>query len=85
MVSIPNSKLAYGDIENYAARERMLYHPDLPLSYDTSPEQMETIMQNLREFLDQDKDLVRESNRVQFTEFSKHALIINAAYLCQYQ
>ncbi len=36
LVSVPNSIIAHGAIENYSAREKILYHPDLPLRYDTT-------------------------------------------------
>ena len=31
LVSVPNCIIAHGAIENFSKREKMLYHPDLPL------------------------------------------------------
>ena len=76
-VSIPNSKLAYGEIENYSVREKMLYHPDLPLRYDTTPEQMQAITSGITAMLMEEKGIIQESARVRFTEFDKHSMIIN--------
>ncbi len=76
MVSIPNSLLAYGEIENYSVRKKMLYHPDLPLRYDTTSEQMQAITSGITAMLKQEKDIIQESARVRFTEFDKHSMII---------
>jgi MscS family membrane protein len=75
-VSIPNSTIAYGEIENYAVRKKMLYHPDLPLRYDTTPEQMQAITSGIVAMLGTQKNIIQESARVRFTEFDKHSMIV---------
>jgi len=76
MVSIPNSKMAYGEIENYSVRKKMLYHPGLPIRYDTTPEQMQAITSGITAMLKEEKAIIQESARVRFTEFDDQSMII---------
>jgi MscS family membrane protein len=78
LVSIPNCIIAHGAIENYSARETMLYHPELPLRYDTSQEKMATIIQLIGEMARSHEGVVTDSVRIQFTEFSEDSMIIKA-------
>jgi len=78
LVSIPNCLIAHGAIENYSAREKMLYHPELPLRYDTSREQMQTIIDEISEMTSKHDGVISESVRIRFTEFSENSMIIKA-------
>jgi MscS family membrane protein len=76
MVSIPNSQMAYGEIENYAVRETMLHHPFILLRYDSTPEQVKTLMKNLSDFLYEDEGVVSDKVRVRFTDYQEHGILI---------
>lgn len=78
LVSVPNCLIAHGAIENYSAREKMLYHPELPLRYDTSREQMQTIMEGIDELARSHEQVLEKSVRIRFTEFSENSMIIKA-------
>jgi MscS family membrane protein len=78
LVSVPNCIIAHGAIENYSAREKMLYHPDLPLRYDTSLEQMQTIVDGIDAMARSHEKVIEKSVRIRFTEFSENAMIIKA-------
>ena len=78
LVSVPNCIIAHGAIENYSAREKMLYHPELPLRYDTSPEKMQAIMGQIHQLAHDHEGVISESVRIRFTEFSENAMIIKA-------
>jgi len=78
LVSVPNCIIAHGAIENYSAREKMLYHPELPLRYDTSREQMETIIAAIDQMARDHKGVITNSVRIQFTEFAENCMIIKA-------
>lgn len=78
LVSVPNYLLAHGAIENLSARETMLYHPDLPLRYDTSREQMQTIIDNIDAMARDHEKVVNDQVRIRFTEFAENAMIIKA-------
>jgi len=78
LVSVPNCLIAHGAIENYSAREKMLYHPELPLRYDTSAEQMQAIIAAIHELASNHEDVITKSVRIRFTEFSENSMIIKA-------
>ena len=78
LVSVPNCLIAHGAIENYSAREKMLYHPELPLRYDTSQKQMQTIIDGIDSMARNHEDVIESSVRIRFTEFSENAMIIKA-------
>jgi len=78
LVSVPNCIIAHGAIENYSAREKMLYHPELPLRYDTSSEQMQTIIDGINTMAREHEKVIDSSVRIRFTEFAENAMIIKA-------
>ncbi|MBE9548805.1 MAG: mechanosensitive ion channel [Proteobacteria bacterium] len=78
LVSIPNCIIAHGAIENYSAREKMLYHPELPLRYDTSADQMHTIINGIDKLARSHAKVIEKSVRIRFTEFTENAMIIKA-------
>jgi len=78
LVSVPNCIIAHGAIENYSAREKMLYHPELPLRYDTSREQMQTIIDEIGEMASEHDGVISKSVRIRFTEFAENSMIIKA-------
>jgi MscS family membrane protein len=78
LVSVPNCIIAHGAIENYSAREKMLYHPELPLRYDTSREQMQAIIDEISELASEHDGVISKSVRIRFTEFSENSMIIKA-------
>ena len=78
LVSVPNCLIAHGAIENYSAREKMLYHPELPLRYDTSRQQMQTIIDEIHQLAAEHDGVISSSVRIRFTEFSENSMIIKA-------
>ena len=56
----------------------MLYHPDLPLRYDTSGEQMRTIIAGIEKMARAHEKVIASTVRVRFTEFTENAMIIKA-------
>jgi MscS family membrane protein len=78
LVSVPNCIVAHGAIENYSSREKMLYHPSLQLRYDTTTEQMQTIIENINDMARNHEKVIEDSVRIRFTEFSENAMIIKA-------
>jgi len=78
LVSVPNCLIAHGAIENYSKREKMLYHPDLPLRFDTTLEQMQTVIDGIDGMARAHVKVMEDSVRVRFVQFSENALIIKA-------
>jgi len=78
LVSVPNCLIAHGAIENYSAREKMLYHPELPLRYDTSLEQLQTIIDAIDQMARDQQGVLTKTVRIRFTEFAENSMIIKA-------
>ncbi len=78
LVSVPNSIIAHGEIENISARQKILYHPALPLRYDTTREQMQAIIDGIDAMARSHERVIGDSVRVRFTEYSENAMIIKA-------
>ena len=70
--------MAYRITGMSSAREKVLYHPDLPLRYDTSLEQMQSIVDVIGAMARNHEKVIEDSVRIRFTEFSKHSMIIMA-------
>ncbi len=76
LVYIPNSRIAYVEVENISAREKIRFWPTLRLRYDTTPEQLRTLMNNILEMLEQHEQVYDEPLRVRLTEFDQDAILV---------
>jgi MscS family membrane protein len=76
VVSVPNSRLAYEDIENISARKNVWYQPLIRMRIDTSPEQMQDIVARIRQMLIDDERVLNDVLRVQFRQFGEYSLDI---------
>ena len=82
LVAIPNHRLVNEPIDNISARGNIWYHPILRLRYDTSPEQLRQVLEDIRELLSSHERVLQDNHRVRFNEFAKHAMQIEVfAYL----
>jgi len=76
VVSIPNSRLAYSEIENLSFREKIRYWPTIRLRYDTSTAQLKAISQNIRTMLEDTERVYEDPLRVRFTDFDEDAVLL---------
>lgn len=76
VVSIPNGDLASQRIENFALRDRFLFHQTIGVSYDIDASGMEQALGALRDILAQSDDVIDEEARVRFHGFGDSALDI---------
>jgi len=74
VVSVPNSRLAYEDIENISARRNVWYQPLIRLRIDTSAEQMREVVTRIRQMLIDDERVLNDVLRVQFRQFGEYSL-----------
>ena len=82
LVAIPNHRLVNEPIDNISARGNIWYHPILRLRYDTTPEQLRQVLEDIRELLSSHEQVLQDNHRVRFKEFAKHAMQIEVfAYL----
>ncbi len=74
--AIPNAQLASEPIDNISARQKILYRPILRLRYDTTPEQILQIVDNISELLGSHKQILQDGHRVRFKEIADDALLV---------
>jgi len=76
LVHIPNARIAIMEIENLSAREKIRYWPTLRLRYDTTAEQLRTVLSNIVAMLKQHERVHDDPIRVRFAEFDEDAILI---------
>ena len=82
LIAVPNAKLANEPIDNISARSKILYRPTLRLKYNTSPEQLQSILNGIREMLGTHDRVLKDGHRARFKEIAEDALLVEVyAYL----
>ena len=82
VIAIPNAQLANEPIDNISARKKIRYRPFLRLRYDTTPEQIQAVLDGIREMLKSHERVLPDSQRARFYEIADDALLIETnAYL----
>jgi len=82
LIAIPNARLANEPIDNISARSKILYRPVLRLRYDTTPEQLQHILDGIRELFSAHHRIHQDNHRVRFKEIADDALLVEVyAYL----
>ncbi len=76
LIAAPNAKVASEPIDNISARERILYWPKLRLRYDTTPEQIQQVLQGIRDLLGGHERVSQGDFRVRFKEIAEDAFLI---------
>jgi MscS family membrane protein len=76
LVYVPNSRIAYVEVENISARTKIRFWPTLRLRYDTSPEQLRTIMDGILQALHDNENVYEDPIRVRLTDFDEDAILI---------
>jgi MscS family membrane protein len=76
VVAAPNAIVASEPIDNISARKRILYWPKLRLRYDTTPDQIQQVLQGIRDMLESHERVSQENHRVRFKEIAEDALIV---------
>jgi MscS family membrane protein len=82
VIAVPNAQLANEPIDNISARKKIRYRPILRLRYDTTPEQMQHILNGVRDLFESHEQVLQDGHRVRFYEIADDALLVEAnAYL----
>ena len=74
LLNIPNGKFANLQLENFSAREKMWYHPNIHLRYDTSAEKISEILDAVHKVLKDHPKVLSYPARIRFQELSSHSL-----------
>ena len=75
-VTVPNGVIAAGRIENYTARDRILYNPVLKLAYSASEAQLNAVIGDAKRLLESHPKVFQGEHRVRFAAFGNNALHI---------
>ena len=70
LVNVPNSQIANMSLETLSARDKFWFHPIVPLRFETSADQLQTILDGIRDMLAAQSAVERESVRVRFVRLS---------------
>jgi len=76
VVSVPNSKFAYLELENLTYREKIRYWPTIRLRYDTQRDVIRRICSRIIAALEADPDVYEDPVRVRFTDFTDDAILV---------
>jgi MscS family membrane protein len=74
LVTIPNGVVAAGRVENFTARDRILYKPVLRLAYATTTAQLKSVIDGVGQLLRTHAKVFKEEQRVRFAAFGESAL-----------
>lgn len=76
LISVPNGKLADSNILNWSRRPKRRIKMMLGISYSTSPETMQNILEDIRAYLKSNEDIHQEQILVYFSELANSSLNI---------
>ncbi len=74
VVTVPNSEFSTLQLENFTARDRIWYHPTIGLRYETTRDQVRTILARVREMLLAHPRVVPDPARIRFLGFGAYSL-----------
>ena len=74
LIAVPNAKLIVEAIDNISARRMILYNPTIRLQIATTSEQLEKVLDGIRELLASHEKIVQKDPRVRFQNIGKDAL-----------
>jgi MscS family membrane protein len=82
VVSVPNGQFSTLNLENFAMREKMWFHPAIRLRIDTTPDQVRYVLAEIRKVL-YEHARVEPGGRVRLTGFGEDALKLEIfSYVC---
>jgi MscS family membrane protein len=82
VVNVSNSVFSKENLENYAERRKIWFHPRLRLRYDTTPEQVRFILVESRKLLYSHPRVLEEDARVRFVGLGEYSLDLDVfAYM----
>ena len=83
-VSVPNKKIVEAELDNLSMRTFRRAKLTIKLVYSTSPEQMRSIIKDIKELLDAHSHITDESE-VFFSEFGSHSMDIDIVYYVNHE
>ena len=82
LVSVPNSQIANTTLETLSARDMYWFHPIVSLRHDTTPQQLQAVIDGIHSLLSKETTVDRSSPRVRFQRLAAFSLDVEvSAYL----
>jgi MscS family membrane protein len=82
VIHVPNAAFADMQLENFARREKVWYHPQLRLRSDTTPDQIRYILTEVRKIFHAHPRIDPDPARIRFTDIGTDALQLDVfAYI----
>jgi MscS family membrane protein len=82
IVSVPNGQIANASLETLSARDKFWFHPEVRLRYDTTPSQLNAVLEGIRQLLEEHSAVDRASIRVRFIRLGAFSFDVEVfAYL----
>lgn len=82
MLSIPNGQIASLTVENLSVRDKFWFHPIIGLRYSTTSEQMHTVLEGIRNLLEQSSRVESGTFRARLLRFGPSSLEVEVfAYI----
>jgi MscS family membrane protein len=80
LIVVPNKTVAAAAITNYSRMPQRRVEQKLGLTYNTTPEQMEGILDDIRRILREDPDVHQDTVVVNFADYAESSLDIQVIY-----
>jgi MscS family membrane protein len=74
IVTVPNGEFMNLHIDNFTKRKKIWYHPRISLRYETSPDQIRSILAEIKKLLTSHPRVLPDPARVRFTTFGAYSL-----------
>ncbi len=74
VVSVPNSQIANASVETLSSRDKFWFHPIVGLRYETTPEQLHSVIDGIRRLLDERAAVDPATRRVRFLRLGAFSL-----------
>lgn len=74
VVSVPNAEFAQIQLENFAKRDQIWYHPRIGVRYETTPDQLRYILVEIRKMLYAHPRVDPDPARIRFAGFGAYSL-----------
>jgi MscS family membrane protein len=74
IVTVPNGEFMNLHIDNFTKRKKIWYHPRISLRYETSPDQIRSILVEIKKLLTSHPKVLPDPARVRFTTFGAYSL-----------
>jgi len=74
VVNVPNGEFMNLQLNNFTQRDKIWYHPKISLRYETTPDQIRSILTEIKNLLTSHPKVLPDLARVRFTSFGAYSL-----------